>query len=97
MKRLAALVLLAACHHAETHAIAIRGMKFVPDHLVVKSGDTVVWTNEDLVPHTATGDALFDSGSIDADGSFSYTTRQTGELSYHCSFHPVMKATLTSR
>jgi len=34
--------------------IAIRDYAFVPDHVVVRPGATVTWTNEDPVPHTVT-------------------------------------------
>jgi plastocyanin len=39
---------------SQRHAVEIRGMAFHPEVLEIRLGDTVVWTNRDLVPHTAT-------------------------------------------
>jgi len=30
--------------------VRIEGMKFIPEHLEVAPGDTVVWTNKDFCP-----------------------------------------------
>ena len=52
-----------------THTVTMAGMKFMPASLSVTKGDTVIWVNEDLVPHTATAsNAAFDSGAIPAGG-----------------------------
>lgn len=36
----------------------------------------------------------FDSNEIQADESWSYTIRKTGDFAYICRFHPTMKAML---
>jgi plastocyanin len=78
-----------------THTVTIEGMRFQPEVLTVAPGDTVVWVNEDLVPHTATSKAGgFDSKDIQADKSWRYTIQTTGEFAYICTFHPTMKAML---
>jgi len=78
-----------------THTVTIEGMRFQPDVLTVASGDTVVWVNKDLVPHTATSkDGGFDSKEIQTDGSWRYTIRTAGDFAYVCAFHPTMTATL---
>ena len=52
-------------------------MRFQPEVLTVAPGDTVVWVNKDLVPHTATSKAGgFDSKEIQADKSWRYTSEQ---------------------
>ena len=79
----------------KTHAVTIEGMRFEPQTLTVSSGDTIVWVNKDLVPHTATSKAGgFDSKTIQADESWTYTAGTKGEFAYICAFHPAMKATL---
>ena len=79
----------------ETHTVAIEGMQFVPRALTVKSGDSVVWVNKDLFPHTATSEAGgFDSQQIAASESWRHTFGKTGEFSYVCTLHPTMKATI---
>jgi plastocyanin len=80
---------------SQTHTVTIEGMRFQPEVLTVAPGDTVVWVNKDLVPHTATSKAGgFDSEDIQADNSWSYTIQTTGEFAYICTFHPTMKAVL---
>ena len=80
----------------KTHTIEIKGMEFVPASLAVNSGDTVIWKNEDVVPHTATSTAKgFDSGGIEPGESWTYVAAKKGSFPYACSYHPTMKATLT--
>jgi plastocyanin len=80
---------------AKTHTVAIEGMRFQPDRLTVAHGDTVVWVNNDLVPHTATSKAGgFDSQIIQAGKTWKFTAGKKGEFPYVCLFHPTMKAML---
>jgi len=80
---------------SQTHTVTIEGMRFQPEVLTVAPGDTVVWVNKDLVPHTATSQAGgFDSKDIQADKSWRHTIQTTGEFAYICTFHPTMKAML---
>jgi plastocyanin len=79
----------------KTHTVTIEGMRFLPEVLTVASGDTIVWVNKDLVPHTATSKAGdFDSKVIQRDKSWRYTIRKTGAFAYICTLHPTMKAML---
>ena len=79
----------------QTHTVSIVDMRFQPEMLTVAAGDTVVWANKDLVPHTATSEARgFDSKTIPAGTSWSFTVRTKGDIVYLCTFHPSMKATL---
>jgi plastocyanin len=75
------------------HHVVIKGFKFDPEKLEVEAGDTVVWTNEDIVPHIVTADK-FKSRSLDKGESWSLKTKQKGDFSYICKFHPTMKAEL---
>jgi plastocyanin len=83
----------AAAPAAATHTVVIEAVVFQPRILTVHVGDTVVWRNQDPFPHTATSTA-FDSGPIAAGASWTYRTRQPGELAYVCTLHPTMKAVL---
>jgi plastocyanin len=70
-------------------------MRFGEGTLTVHKGDRVTWVNKDLFPHTVTADdGTFDSGSIAAEASWTYTANKTGEYAYTCTFHPTMKARL---
>jgi plastocyanin len=78
-----------------THTVVIEDMRFQPEVLTVAAGETVVWVNKDLVPHTATSKAgRFDSKTILAGASWTYTVRGTGDIDYRCTFHPTMTAVL---
>ena len=79
----------------KTHTVTIEGMRFQPEMLTVERGDTIVWVNKDLVPHTATSKVgNFDSKLIEAGKSWKYTVRKKGDFAYICTFHPTMKAML---
>ena len=81
-----------------THTVTMENMRFQPQNLTVARGDTIVWVNKDLVPHTATSkDGVFDSGTVLAEKSWRFTARQEGEFAYSCTFHPTMTATLRVR
>ena len=79
----------------KTHTVTMASMRFQPRTLTVTRGDTVVWVNKDLVPHTATSKAGgFDSQVIKAEQSWSFTVRKKGDFAYLCTFHPTMTAML---
>jgi plastocyanin len=81
-----------------THTVTMENMRFEPETLTVARGDTIVWVNKDPVPHTATSeDGVFDSGTVLAEKSWTFTARQQGEFPYTCTFHPTMTATLQVR
>jgi plastocyanin len=85
----------AALAKPTTHSVSIEGMQFQPDVMSAARGDTIVWTNRDLFPHTVTsttGD--FDSHEIKPGESWTYRVSKTGDLAYVCSLHPTMKAAL---
>ena len=78
-----------------THTVIIEGTRFEPETLTVKAGDTVVWVNKDLFPHSATAsNATFNSAVIAAGASWRYVAKKKGEFAYTCVFHPTMKASL---
>ena len=84
---------------ARVHHVMMQGMVFTPAQLTVRRGDTVIWENKDLVPHTATAGpkaaAPFDSGSIAVDTSFKWVARKRGDYPYICTLHPGMVGSLT--
>ena len=81
---------------AAAQSIKIRDNVFDPATINVAVGDTVTWTNQDQVPHTATSDQrdVFQSGPIAPGASFSQTFTTAGEFAYHCEFHPNMHGTI---
>lgn len=79
--------------------VTIDLLKYTPETIEIKTGETVEWVNNDLTPHTVTakGADNFDSGSIDPDAAWSHTFSQPGTYSYSCTFHPEMKGSVKVR
>lgn len=74
-----------------TYHVSIQNFAFVQKSITIKRGDTVVWTNMDSAPHTITGGAGGPaSGTLNNNGSYSFTFNTAGTFSYHCNFHPSM-------
>lgn len=101
-RRLAAaggLGLAAACGRApRSHTVEIRGFAYLPATLEVTAGDTVVWINRDVVPHTATRDGQgWNSESIDAGQTWRLVAASGASQPYYCTFHPNMRGLLAVR
>lgn len=80
---------------AADHTVTIQGFAFGPDAVTVTVGDTVTWSNQDNVGHTATaGDGTFDTGTISAGGTASATFSTAGTFAYACAIHPSMTGTV---
>jgi plastocyanin len=81
---------------AAIQIIEIKQIKFLPAVVTVHPGDKIQWTNNDIVPHTATTvDKGFDSGSIGVGETWTLTApSKKGDYFYTCTFHPNMKAKL---
>jgi plastocyanin len=100
MRLAPALFVLAACtskpapHASQTFQVEIRGMQFMPASLRVHRGDLVVFTNKDIVPHTATSPGWFDSGPLQPGQSWSYAITEDINYDYVCTMHPTMHGQL---
>lgn len=83
----------------ENYDISITdGMVFNPDDLTINVGDTVTWTNDDSMGHTATstsGPTSFDSGNMASGAIWSFTFTEAGTYDYKCSYHSSMTASIT--
>jgi plastocyanin len=86
-------------HIPRRHVVEIRGMAFHPQALEVRRGDTIVWINRDIVPHTATStrNAGWNTGPLGQGKSGEYVARHAGEDPYFCQLHPVMLGKLIVR
>lgn len=71
---------------------------FEPGEVTVATGGTVVWTNEDGVAHTVTKESGpgedFDSGDLEAGGTFEVAFDQSGTVEYLCTIHSGMAGTV---
>ena len=73
-------------------------MAFHPMVLTVAPGDTVVWVNHDIVPHTATSagkaPSPWDTGPLRQEQQGRYVARGAGDVGYVCTLHPTMQGKL---
>lgn len=77
--------------------IKIENFAFEPANATVKVGQTIKWKQEDTAPHdvdSQSGERI-KSPVMQKGGEFEYTPKKAGKVSYICSIHPQMKATLT--
>jgi plastocyanin len=71
---------------------------FHPPELQLAVGDTVIWANHDLVPHTSTAsDSSWDTGAVNPDQEGRFVPKHPGTFQYSCTFHPVMRGKLIVR
>ena len=72
--------------------VIIAGQAFQPHTLVVATGATVTWQNDDSVAHTVTsGEGWFDSGQLAPGEAFEHQFNKPGTFRYQCTNHPAME------
>ena len=68
---------------------------FEPDPIIIPTGETLRWTNQDGAPHTATTQATapqaFDSGTLNMGDTFEVQLNVPGTYNYICTIHPFMQ------
>jgi plastocyanin len=80
---------------ARAHRVQISHFNFQTPTLTVHVGDTVVWKNSDIVPHTVTDlNKAFDSGAFAPGASWRLIAKTPGTFHYECTLHPNMEGTL---
>jgi plastocyanin len=87
-----ALVALTVARAAPAPAsVSIDNFAFMQPSITVAAGTTVVWTNNDDIPHTVRAvDGSFHSAALDSSDHYSFTFTRPGVYSYFCSLHPKM-------
>ena len=77
---------------------------YIPLNLEVIPGTTVVWVNDDSVPHTIQSQnekgeiiGLFNSAPLQTGETFEFTFDEPGVYNYYCSFHPWRVGIITVR
>lgn len=78
----------------EMTTITIKNMAFSPAKITVEKGETVVWVNEDVVPHDVTDfiNQEWTSGTLSTGQTFKKVIEK--DLDYFCSIHPTMKGNI---
>jgi len=89
-----AVCAMAVPARAATVHILMENLEIQPTEVAAKVGDTIEWSNKDIVAHTATArNGDFDV-MIPAKKTASLVLNKAGTFEYYCRFHPMMKATL---
>lgn len=77
--------------NATEATVNIENFTFEPQVLTVPAGTTVVWVNNDDIPHVvAEKNRKFRSQALDTGDSFTQTFTIPGTIEYYCSIHPMM-------
>jgi plastocyanin len=77
-------------HGEHTFIVEINKMKFMPDQLTVRKGDTVVWVNNDLTNHCVSEQSkAWTSGTL-VPGAY-WMKVMNKDADYYCAIHVVMK------
>jgi plastocyanin len=71
--------------------VHISNFTFSPQALKIRAGQTVIWVNDDDIPHNVTAtDKSFKSKVLDTGERFSFTFAHAGTYAYFCGLHPHM-------
>jgi plastocyanin len=80
---------------SKTITVAIEHFAFSPAHIDVEPGDTVVFMNRDITPHTATAvDGSWTTGEILGGKTQAVSISEKAGSDYFCKYHPTMKGQL---
>ena len=93
----AALLIGAGTAHAETYRVIQTGKNFDTKLIMIKSGDSIEFVNQDKYAHnvyTSTEGHEFDL-KVQSPGSSNFVTfDEPGKIKVRCAIHPRMKLTL---
>jgi len=73
--------------------VAIKDKSFHPDPVLIATGGTVTWTNDDPVTHNVVGD-FAKSDPLAPGDTFKWTFDKAGTWEYACTFHVNMNGTV---
>jgi plastocyanin len=82
---------------AETIRIETKSIAFTPAKVSAHVGDTVEWTNDDFVAHTATASNGDWNIALPVHGKGSTVLKKAGKITYICKFHPNMTGEIDVR
>jgi plastocyanin len=93
------LLALVAASSAVQVPVGIIDNAFSPDSVQIAPGDSIVWTNNGVNPHTSTSgvsgvpDGLWNSGTLSHGSKFTRGFATSGRFSYYCQFHYMLGMT----
>lgn len=69
--------------------VVLKGVKFDPERVSIKSGETVTWQWDDgTIPHDVAGEGF--KSEVQEKGTFEHTFDEAGVFEYKCTVHPTM-------
>lgn len=78
----------ANCTPPDSIHIMICKSAFTPGTLTIKKGTSIIWHNSDQVSHNVVSDnSIINSGTINANSDYTYSTQYVGTFQYHCTLH----------
>lgn len=77
--------------------VRMKDIKFVPETVTAKVGQTIRWVNDDSVAHDvkAESGAGFASDSLSKGETFEAKVEKPGKISYVCTIHAGQKGSIT--
>ena len=91
-------LILMATSPSKRHRVVMSQFQFEPRVIEVSAGDTIVWENQDIVPHTARADdGAWDTGNMPAKSKHITVAKKKGEHAFTCLYHSNMKGKLVVR
>ena len=76
------------------HTVVVANMRFGPMPAGLKAGDTIIWVNRDLVPHTATSRPGGFDIQLEGGARKKMSVSRAGSFPVVCRYHPGMRTTL---
>jgi plastocyanin len=89
-----ALAAAAGSAFAADADVSMIDLDFEPQTVTIEVGDSVTWTNDGDLPHTATAAGDFDTGLLNPGESDTVTFDEAGSFAYICTVHPDMTGTV---
>ena len=91
------LLLVLALRSADAAVIQIKmaQVAYAPAQVSAHVGDTIEWTNEDIVAHTSTARNGAWDVMVQPKGKGSVTLKSAGTIEYYCRLHPNMVGSIT--
>jgi plastocyanin len=80
------------------YKVSIQNSKFSPESLTIPVNSTVIWTNNDDMPHNVVSETgSFDSGNLSGGNTYSHQFTNGGTFTYKCTLHSNMSGTIIVR
>jgi putative membrane protein len=81
--------------HPKVVKVTIANMEFNPPAAHVRAGDTIEWTNRDVVQHSSTASNKAWDVTLAPGETGRTLVKKTGTVEYYCRFHPNMRGAVT--